>query len=211
MDTQHSDRAISQWFAQAQQGPAQASREWTDRGVALLPCGTRFCAVRLPGRLVHAACGTDLTESVRGTLARTLAGPVICDAFATHYYVLVEPTPRRAWQHQDVAPLLGAGTYLGVPATHLTAPPGTYWLVLPEQPGDLCDLPSVTALIDRGRHCLAAGELEETAAAQAVYWDCVAHLDTCPACRAQQTCRAGTRLRLALREARAPTHEQGTR
>ncbi|MGW7073047.1 hypothetical protein ACWGII_41235 [Streptomyces sp. NPDC054855] len=157
MDTQQSDRAISQWFARSQQGVAQASREWTDRGVALLPCGTRFCAVRLSGRLVHAACGTDLTEAVRGTLAGMLAGPVICDAFGSHYYALVDPTPPLAWQYEEVAPLLGAGTYLGVPATHLTHPPGTFWLVLPDLPGDLCALTSVTALIAMGQRCLTAG------------------------------------------------------
>ncbi|MEV6756702.1 hypothetical protein [Streptomyces sp. NPDC051214] len=156
MDTQQSDGAVALWFAQAQQGVAQARREWMDRGVALLPCGTRFCAVRLSGRLVHAACGTDRTEMVRGTLAGMLAGPVICDAFASHYYALVQPTPPRAWQHQEVAPLLGTGTYLGVPATRLTHPPGTYWLVLPELPGDLCALPPVTTLITEGRRCLTS-------------------------------------------------------
>lgn len=161
MTTPRATLAFDRWLAEAQDGPAFALREWEDRGVALLPCGGRFSAVKLPARLTHAACGTDLTEILRADLSGQLTGPVICDAYGSHYYALVESVPRHKWQHQAAAPYLGVGTYLGVPATHRVKPPGSFWAVLPHTAGDLCSLTSVAALVGLGQQVMAAAEAEQ--------------------------------------------------
>ncbi|WJV47331.1 hypothetical protein [Streptomyces flavofungini] len=151
MDIHPADGALSDWFARAQPGAAHARREWAEGGVALLPCGPRFCAVRLSGPLVYAALGTDMAAAVAVSLATMLSGPVFCSGFSSQYYALVAgSTPQQRWSYADEAPLLGTGTYLGVPAVRRTSPPGPYWVSLPHHPGDLCPLPSVAALVALG-------------------------------------------------------------
>ncbi|MGA4846523.1 hypothetical protein ACOBQB_09730 [Streptomyces sp. G5(2025)] len=162
------DTTISDWFARADlppgaefddshPGAAQTFREWSERRVALLLCGRRFSAVRLPARLVHAAActdvsDTDMTAAVTATLGM-LGGPVICDAFSTHYYALVPCVPKRVWPHKRVS-FLGTESCLGVPRTDVLTPPGTYWAVPPHTTGDLCALSAVIGMVDLGRHCL---------------------------------------------------------
>ncbi|MFI8301583.1 hypothetical protein ACIGCZ_37375 [Streptomyces nigra] len=148
-------------------GRDRARTEWEDTGVALLPLGTLFSAVRIPGRLVRALTGplslpetdTVLAEALRG-------GPVICDPHRPSYYALV-PTSMPStwkdaaaeWDEVDVA-VLGRDTHLGVPrldATELSPTRwASYWSVPMESAGVLCDRLAVARFIAAARHVLEA-------------------------------------------------------
>ncbi len=123
-----------------------------DRGIALLPLGRRFEAVRLPERLVLAALCTTDPRQIAVLLGRALNGPVIHDnrAMGGTYYALTRPRAGRAWAHDAIAPCLGTGTYLGVPRLDRREPPGTHWTVPPRFAGDLCEPESVAALVAYG-------------------------------------------------------------
>ena len=144
-------------------GRDHASREWEDTGVALLPLGTLFSAVRIPGRLLRALTGplslpetdTVLAEALRG-------GPVICDPHRPSYYALVPASMPRTWKDAatewdevDVA-VLGRDTVLGVPRLDATEPDPTlssYWSVPMDSPAALCAPMDVARLIATGwRH-----------------------------------------------------------
>lgn len=142
-------RMIEDWFAESQRAPEQARREWADTGVALLPLGTRFAAVRLAEALVHAAVDTTQPQELAACLTRLLDGPVIFDGrtMGGTYYALMRPRLGSPWKHQGIAPRLGAGTYLGVPRLDRREPPGTYWTVPPRFEGDLCAPRAVESLI----------------------------------------------------------------
>jgi hypothetical protein len=105
VNTQQSDRAIFEWLARTQQAPAQAWREWSDGGVALLPLGRRFAAARLPEELVYAAVGATKPQEVAALLVPFLDGPVIYDGqtMGGTYYALMERRNRPVWEHQDIA------------------------------------------------------------------------------------------------------------
>lgn len=134
---------VDHWLAHAQAALELAWREWQEGGVALLPLGEAFVAPRLPEALVYAAVGTAELEEVAERLEQRLQGPVIFDgrSMGGTYYALMERRDRLVWRHQDVAPLLGRGTYLGVPRLDRREPPGTYWAVPPRFTGDLCTPP----------------------------------------------------------------------
>ncbi|AYA18550.1 hypothetical protein DCW30_05965 [Streptomyces alfalfae] len=151
--------ALSEWLARAQDGPDHARAEWKTSGVALLPLGRRFDAVRMPEPLVHAALDTQfLTEAAEG-LARRLLGPVIYDGrtMGGTYYALMQPYAARYWPHDDKAPWLGLGTYLGVPRLDRTEPPGTHWVVPPQAVGRLCPVALVGQLVAAGWYAMQAG------------------------------------------------------
>ncbi|MFF0737729.1 hypothetical protein ACFYVK_39720 [Streptomyces chartreusis] len=79
---------VRQWLATAHEIPARAQAEWADQGVALLPLGRRFAAIRIPGTLIDAAVGSDTPDRVAGVLRTVLDGPVIHDRLSTgpvHY------------------------------------------------------------------------------------------------------------------------------
>ncbi|MEU5773882.1 hypothetical protein ABZ819_11400 [Streptomyces venezuelae] len=150
--------AAFDWLARAQAAPRHAQREWTERGVALLPLGTRFNSVHLPAPLVHLAAGTSDLHVVTRTFAELLDGPVIHNHPQNGYYALVACTPWRPWSQQyPEAPMLGAGHFLSVPASDLTGPTGLYWTVRPRIVGDLCAVPSVAALVHMARDPRRAG------------------------------------------------------
>ncbi|WP_051820064.1 hypothetical protein [Streptomyces sp. NRRL S-920] len=123
-----------------------------DRGVALLPLGQRFEVARLPERLVLAAMCTTDPQRIAVLLGRALNGPVIYDnlAMGGMYYALTRPRTGRAWEHKNVPPCLGAGSYLGVPRLDRTEPPGLHWVIPPRFEGDLCEPATVAALISFG-------------------------------------------------------------
>lgn len=132
----HENRAIADWLAHAHPDPGRARAEWSRHGIALLPLGRRFDAVRVPAERIHAAVGCDRPATVAAALAEWLHGPVIRDTRGDGrpYYVLVAPTA--AWYGTEQR--LGTDTYLGVPR------PGPLsllaaWVVPPEHPGNLCD------------------------------------------------------------------------
>ncbi|MEU1149576.1 hypothetical protein ACFYO9_33505 [Streptomyces sp. NPDC005863] len=150
---QRDGSAISDWLARSLQEPAQAWREWAATGVALLPCGRRFDAVRLPERLVHSAVRSTDPKVVAARLTQSLDGPVIYDGrtMGGTYYTLTRRRRKGTWRHQDVAPWLGVDFYLGVPRLNRTEPPGTHWVVAPRFEGDLCEPLAVKALSRVGR------------------------------------------------------------
>ncbi|WP_336113305.1 hypothetical protein [Streptomyces sp. PTD9-10] len=58
--------------------------------MALLPLGSLFSAVRIPGHLLFAAAGTAEFSEVGAFLDEALDGrPVICDPRGLRYYALV--------------------------------------------------------------------------------------------------------------------------
>ncbi|MEW2525390.1 hypothetical protein [Streptomyces sp. NPDC047071] len=128
-------RAVSQWLAEADPRPGNAWAEWEAHGVALLPLGRRFDALRLPAEQVHDVVGSDEAQTLVTVLRVWLDGPVFrdCRSSMGPYYVLI--APGADWG--GPAERLSTDTYLGVPrpghATMLCR-----WVVLPPYPGALC-------------------------------------------------------------------------
>jgi hypothetical protein len=151
MDTQAVlNRAITEWLARAHPVPEQAKAEWAGQGVALLPLGHRFAAVRVTESLVHAALDSSDPDIVAEVLSLRLRGPVIHDhrSAGPTYYVLIHWHAGMVWEYGSSAPCLQGDTYLGVPHLDRREPPGTYWVVPPRYEGDLCMPQAVRELID---------------------------------------------------------------
>ncbi|TVZ94271.1 hypothetical protein [Streptomyces sp. BK340] len=157
--------AVEHWLLSAHPAPEQARLEWQEQKVALLPLGTLFSAVRIPGRLVFAAAGTAEFGEVDAFLDDALdGGPVICDPRGLRYYALVPVrvpiTWRQAadeWRATAAVELLGCGTYLGVPrVTEVDFDPWacvSYWCV--PMSTALCAPLRVARLITAGQHVMA--------------------------------------------------------
>lgn len=151
---------IVEWLARSGCNQASARVELSRNGVALLRMGYRLAAIRLRGELVHAAAGTDEPEQVTAFCAELLDGPVIHDRLASvdaTYYALINSHAGIVWDHEDEAPCLGDGVYLGVPAIGRVGPPGPYWLTPPRYDGDLCVPGAVAELVTT-----ALGRLQPT-------------------------------------------------
>ncbi|MFJ1664789.1 hypothetical protein ACIOK4_00080 [Streptomyces bottropensis] len=164
MDRTLLDSYITAWLARAHDDPEQVRAEWADRGVALLPLGRAFSAVRLTSRLVHAAVGSHDPAVITAELEDRLSGPVIHDSLAIGkpYYALIQWHAGVVWKGDDETPCLGDGVHLGVPRIERVRPPGTYWLVPPRREDGLCRSEAVQQLIQDGRAALDA-ETAETA------------------------------------------------
>ncbi|MFD9562609.1 hypothetical protein [Streptomyces sp. NPDC059994] len=144
--------AITDWLASAHGVPAQARREF-DVGIALVPTGTKFDAIRLPADLVHAAAGSKDPDAVAVFLAEVLEdGAVIHDAYGVGvwYYALVPLGTHAAWLVPGVE-CLEPGTWLGVPRVDLTARPGPYWALPPSTVGSVCSARGVADLAALGQ------------------------------------------------------------
>ncbi|WP_234334386.1 hypothetical protein [Streptomyces sp. NRRL B-1347] len=137
-------RAVSQWLAEADPRPGAVWAAWEQHGVALLPLGRLFDAVRVPAEQVHAATGSENPKTVETALLAWLDGPVIRDLRSSMgpYYMLIAPDAD--WG--GPAERLTTGTYFGVPrpghATMLSR-----WVVLPPHPGALCDTRHLRTLL----------------------------------------------------------------
>lgn len=143
--------AVEHWLLSAVRDREAARADWAETGVALIPCGTLFSAVRLPADLVHAAAGTAETGAVDGYL-QALQGPVFVNRHADLYYALTPASTARRWAGPGIE-ALGKGAFLGVPHPGLTRPePGRpYWPVPMDSPGELCPPDAVARLIAAGR------------------------------------------------------------
>ncbi|MEV0498102.1 hypothetical protein AB0I84_10930 [Streptomyces spectabilis] len=136
--------AVACWLAEADASPGRVWAQWERYGVALLPLGCRFDAVRVPPEQVHEAVGSEEAETVATVLAAWLGGPVIRDFRSSMgpYYVLI--APGSDWGGPGER--LTTGTYLGLPrpghATMLSR-----WVVLPPHPGALCDTRCLCTLL----------------------------------------------------------------
>ncbi|GGO59047.1 hypothetical protein [Streptomyces lasiicapitis] len=137
--------AIADWFARTHPVPRQAVSEWSNHGITLLPLGERFDAIRVPGRLIHAAVGSNRADVVEQALDDWLHGPVVCDTRTGSgcYYVLVAPDA--VWE--GPGDRLRTGTYLAVPRIGKKVSPVTYWAVPPPRRGQLCDPAHLAALL----------------------------------------------------------------
>ncbi|MFG3657285.1 putative ATP-grasp-modified RiPP [Streptomyces sp. NPDC047706] len=160
MDTEEAPPgAIAEWLTRAHPAPEQVRKEWARQGVALLPLGERFAAVRMPSEIVDTAVRSEARGQSTVGLAELLGGPVIYDRRVAggSYYALIRGHAGLVWTYEGVATCLGHGTYLGVPRLDRRQPPGPYWAVPPRYEGDLCAPRSVVALVEAGRAQLAEG------------------------------------------------------
>ncbi|MET8692784.1 hypothetical protein ABZV65_09580 [Streptomyces bauhiniae] len=153
--------AIRDWLAGAHPSPGRVRREWARCGLALLPLGSRFDAVRVPGDLVHAAVG-------KLAVSDALDGPVIHDVrtLGPTYCALV---PQQGdWPGDPETPLLSHGTHLGVPDLTVTGPPGSFWVTTPRRRHHLCRAEDVLALIACGRRELRQERTTDAAVLRAL-------------------------------------------
>ncbi|WP_149824151.1 hypothetical protein [Streptomyces tailanensis] len=118
-----------------------AAKDWTDHGVTLLKAGVVWDAVRVP----YAILGQGLDRETAPDTLRWrmnelgLTGPAFCDPYRPYVYFLVPPETDQQWP-RTLAPagiecLGGTQPYIhhvGVPRLNRTAPPGLYWLLLPD-------------------------------------------------------------------------------
>ncbi len=137
--------AIRTWLAGAHPVPRQAEAEWADSGLALLPLGTLFDAIRVPGELIHRVMGSDDSATAGKTLDDWLHGPVIRDTRtgSGFYYVLIATDA--PWDGPGIR--LSTGTYLSVPRLSRQVSAVTFWAVLPPRRGRLCDPAHLDALL----------------------------------------------------------------
>ncbi len=158
--------AIVSWLARGHTAPGQAVQEWRERGIALMPLGRAYSAVRIPADLVHAVAGVADRRKADEFIAEALCGPVIADRAGVRYYALVSPKvpPNYAphvgegWSALGVA-ILGAGTDMGVPRHGIRFDPAmplrSYWAVPVTSAGQLCDPARVVRLIAAARDAIA--------------------------------------------------------
>lgn len=143
----------------------RARLEWQQHQVTMLPLGSLFSAVRIPGQLLAALTGSTESAELDQFLRETLdGGPVICDPHFRRYYALVPASMPRTW-HQALddwramdVDCLGRNWHLGVPkvdAVEWTRPRATYWSVPMDSPAALCSPMDVARLIAAGRQRVA--------------------------------------------------------
>lgn len=160
--------ATEHWLLSTHPRPKQARAEWKQHGVALLPLGTLFSAVRIPADLVQAVAASSVPEDIDVFLAEALdGGPVICDLHQARYYALVPASMPKTWRQaaddwrvQDVD-CLGRGTHLGVPRLDVTAYAGpfvSYWSVRMPSMATVCQPLDVARLIAAGVHELGGAD-----------------------------------------------------
>ncbi|WP_416976736.1 hypothetical protein [Streptomyces sp. T028] len=162
--------AAEHWLLSTLADPRKGRAEWQNHGVAVLPLGTLFSAIRLPGELVLSVTGARSLPSAQidAVLNDALGGaPVICDPRHKRYYVLVPasvPTSYRQaveeWRVADVD-ALGRGCSLGVPDLERTQPRAfeSYWSVPMESAAMLGAALTVARFIAAGRHLMAPEQL----------------------------------------------------
>ncbi|MFE3992049.1 hypothetical protein ACFXPW_10260 [Streptomyces goshikiensis] len=153
--------SLAEWLAASHPNPKDVWAEWVGRGVAVLPLGTLFGAVRIPEAVVHAAVESAEPKRVNAVLADRLEGPVIHDGRGRAYYPLVRTEARLDWGTSvPGVELLAPATLLGVPALNLrryTPAAPIYWAVAGYSPRH-CESSAVALLVRVG-----AARLEEAA------------------------------------------------
>jgi hypothetical protein len=159
-DTSEQRSACEGWLLSAHPTPSAAQAEWDSVGVAVLPLGTQFSAVRIPRTVVLNSIRLETASN--STLDRFLTemlwdGPVICDQHAQRYYALVPADTPLVWTAAAAewprlgVEILGSDWHLGVPrlpAEDRYGPsPSSYWAVPMRRPGQLCEPVAVARLI----------------------------------------------------------------
>ena len=150
--------SMAEWLASSHPIPEQVWAEWKTDGVAVIPLGPQYGAVRIPEAIVHAAVESTGPDDVAIVLAQHLDGPVIHDARGRNYYALTRSDADIDW-----GPAV-AGVEQLAPRTHLGVPVGSrcentpvtpiYWAVPGLRPGH-CNASAVGVLIRRGAERLS--------------------------------------------------------
>lgn len=148
--------AVTHWLLSSVKDRDRVRAQWQEPGgIALLPCGGLFSAVRVPAHLVWATAGTQELEKVDTFLRRWFdGGAATMDLHGLLYYFLVPASTAWRWSERQFPGVacLGRDTYLGMPAVQLTEPKGSgYWCVPMESSGDLCYTDELEDLIRIGR------------------------------------------------------------
>ncbi|MGZ9933325.1 hypothetical protein ACXNSR_26010 [Streptomyces sp. NC-S4] len=151
-------KKTADWYARSLADPAAAHAAWWEHGVAVLPLGARFEAVRIPDPLAHAAVESSDDRIVDLALTWALEGPVIHDPRGRNRYALVEPGTAERWKPQSTVECLGHGTHLGVPDLGRVRPVSSrtlYWASTPGPGAYFCRVAAVRLLVRVGRARLA--------------------------------------------------------
>ncbi|RST03105.1 hypothetical protein EF910_21190 [Streptomyces sp. WAC07149] len=147
------NNCMADWLAASHPNPRQAWTEWTDHGVAVIPVGQTFGAVRIPEAVVHAAVESTDPDDIAFALAERLDGPVIHDGRGRNFYPLLRPEDRLDWRTSARGvECLAPRTHLGVPAVNrceYTRETPIYWSVPGTEPSH-CASASVALLIRVG-------------------------------------------------------------
>jgi hypothetical protein len=135
-----------EWLASAAPDPEACRWEWERNplGVALLPAGSVWDVLILPGALGYATL--DVLTRV---LDRT--GPVLVDFGDARMGFFVPPGTAARWLGTGIR-TAGAGTWIVVPYPGRSSPGGVRWLVPPDGSGMLTD----PALLELAMHEAAA-------------------------------------------------------
>lgn len=152
--------AVEHWLLASLDGPKRdrARMEWQEYQVAMMPLGVRFCAVRVPERLVYRAVRTDDARMAAEYLAAALDdSPVIHDPRHRRYYFLAPASMPERWRNAaspwalSGVEFLGREAMMGIPrADCLTLNPqawATYWAVPMPSAGLLCDPATIAKFI----------------------------------------------------------------
>ncbi|MFJ6486030.1 MULTISPECIES: hypothetical protein [unclassified Streptomyces] len=153
-------KKTADWYASSLADPAAAHAAWWEHGVAVLPLGARFEAVRIPDPLARAAAESSDERVVDLALTLALEGPLIHDSRGRNRYALVEPGTAECWRTRSAVECLGHGTHLGVPELGRDRPvPGRplYWASLPGPGAYFCRVAAVQLLVRVGGARLAEG------------------------------------------------------
>ncbi|MET9882584.1 hypothetical protein ABZZ20_05370 [Streptomyces sp. NPDC006430] len=162
-------RMMTDWLAGSYGQPQQVRAEWRNRGVALIPIGRIFDAIRLPEPVVFAAVcneGHDYAHA-DAALDESLGGPVIHDGHGRNYYAIVPAGTVSEWRFTGLGvECLGPGTHFGVPAVDVQEYDAThpiYWATLGGSSG-FCAPASVALLVRIGAARLAEAEASQQGA-----------------------------------------------
>lgn len=128
-----SSDAAAAWLAEADPDRGRADRWLRSAGLALLPLGTRWSAVKVAEHDGLAA-------------AADVDGPTIHDPIGRVVYFLVPVAAGQTWDCPRTE-LLGLACWLAVPAPRTTEPPGVHWVHPPDGSGRLVDAPALRAAI----------------------------------------------------------------
>ncbi|CAL9592056.1 hypothetical protein SUDANB2_05243 [Streptomyces sp. enrichment culture] len=136
-----------EWLASVAPDPEACRWEWERNplGVALLPAGSAWDVLILPGELGYATLDV---------LSRVLdqPGPVLVDFGDERMGFFVPPGTAARWLGTGIR-TAGAGTWIVVPYPGRSSPGGVRWLVPPDGSGLLTD----PALLELAMHEAAAG------------------------------------------------------
>lgn len=160
--------AVEHWLLSTLPGGGRdrARMEWQEHAVTMLPLGTLFSAVRLPGDLVLAAACSDWDPVQIDTFLKEAleGGPVVCDLHQRRYYALVPAGMPAKWRQAAEewrtlgVECLGRSTILGVPRVDATEADvdqyASYWSVPMPSAAKLCSPLHVARLIAAGCHAL---------------------------------------------------------